>query len=133
MLALAQALWAHRLVRYFVAGSINTGLSQLVYVAGLHAGIEPGIAFAGAFAVGIAIGYLLHSRIVFHAAPRHVHWVSFPAACLARLALSEWLLYALIDRGMTAGWAGLAVNVVMVPVGYALTRLALAPPARPRP
>jgi putative flippase GtrA len=94
--------------------------------------MAPGTAFAGAFAAGIAIGYLLHGRIVFRARPRHAHWITFPAACIARLVLSEWLLHALIDLGMTPGWAGLAVNVAMVPLGYALTRLALAPAARPR-
>jgi putative flippase GtrA len=127
-----QALWTHRLVRYAVAGSANTGISQLFYLAGLRAGLAPGIAFACAFAIGIGIGYLLHSRIVFNAKPRQVHWLSFPAACLTRLAFSEWLLYALIDRGVTAGWAGLVVNIAMVPVGYFLTRLALTATPRSR-
>jgi putative flippase GtrA len=129
VIALPQALWSLRLFRYFVAGSVNTGVSQLVYLVGLHVGMAPGVAFACGFAVGVGLGYVLHSRIVFRAKPRHAHWVSFPAACVARLALSEWLLYALIDRGVTAGWAGLAVTVVMVPVGYALTKLALVPAA----
>jgi putative flippase GtrA len=123
-----QALWTHRLVRYAVAGSVNTGISQLFYLAGLRAGMAPGIAFACAFAIGIGIGYLLHSRFVFNARPRQVHWLSFPAACLLRLVFSEWLLYALIDRGVTAGWAGLVVNIAMVPVGYVLTKLALTTP-----
>lgn len=122
---LAHALWQHRLVRYIVAGSINTGISQLLYLAGLAAGLTPGIAFACAFAAGIAIGYALHSRIVFVVPPRSMHWWSFPAACLARLAISEWLLYVLIDEDLSAGWAGLVVNVVMVPIGYLLTRAAL--------
>jgi putative flippase GtrA len=124
-LGAVQALWTHRLVRYVIAGSVNTGISQLFYLAGLRAGLAPGIAFACAFAVGIAIGYLLHSRIVFNARPRQVHWLSFPAACLTRLVFSEWLLYALIDRGVTAGWAGLVVSIAMVPVGYRLMKLAL--------
>jgi putative flippase GtrA len=126
--SVAQALWTHRLVRYAVAGSVNTGISQLFYLAGLRAGMAPGIAFACAFAIGIGIGYLLHSRFVFNARPRQVHWLSFPAACLLRLVFSEWLLYALIDRGVTAGWAGLVVNIAMVPVGYVLTKLALTTP-----
>jgi putative flippase GtrA len=130
--AAVRALWRHRLVRYVVAGSVNTGISQLCYLALLRTGLTPGVAFACAFAVGIAIGYLLHSRIVFNATPRHVHWLSFPAACVARLVASEWLLYALIDHGVTAGWAGLFANVAMVPVGYLLTKLALRSPARSR-
>ena len=121
----ANALWQHRLVRYIVAGSVNTGISQLLYLAGLALGWTPGIAFASAFAVGIAVGYLLHSRIVFVVEPRRTHWWSFPAACLARLGISEWLLHALIDADMSPGWAGLVVNVVMVPIGYLLTRVAL--------
>ena len=114
----------YRLFRYVVAGSINTGVSQLLYLGALAGGLRPAVAYALAFAVGIAIGYALHGRVVFRAAPRRVHLVTFPAACLARLGLSEWLLHALIDGGMRAGWAGLVVNLVMVPVGYALTRLA---------
>lgn len=119
---------AYRLFRYVVAGTLNTGFSQLLYLAGLGLGLKPGIAYALAFAAGIAVGYVLHGRIVFRASPRRVHLVTFPAACLARLALSEWLLYALIDAGMSAGWSGLVVNVVMVPVGYLLTRLAFTAP-----
>ena len=132
VLGAVQALWKHRLARYVVAGSVNTGISQLFYLAGLHAGLAPGIAFACAFAVGIGIGYLLHSRIVFNAKPRQLHWLSFPAACLLRLVFSEWLLHVLIDRGVTAGWAGLVVNIAMVPVGYVLTKLALTTTPRSR-
>ena len=132
LLRLATALWSRRLVRYLVAGSVNTAISQLLYLAGLRAGLTPGVAFACAFAVGIGLGYVLHSRIVFHAAPRQVHALSFPAACLARLAASEWLLYTLIERGVTPGWAGLLVNIAMVPVGYLLTRLALTTATRSR-
>jgi putative flippase GtrA len=124
---------AYRLARYVVAGTINTALSQLVYLGGLALGLSPGVAYAIAFAAGIAIGYLLHGRVVFRAAPQRVHLVTFPAACLARLALSEVLLHAFIDAGMTAGWAGLVVSVAMVPVGYVLTRLAFTAPWRELP
>lgn len=117
-------LWRHRLLRYVIAGGINTGISQLFYLAGLRSGLTPGIAFACAFAVGIGIGYVLHGRVVFRAEPRRLHWVSFPAACLARFALSEALLHELLTV-VTPGWAGLIVNITMVPVGYLLTRMAL--------
>jgi putative flippase GtrA len=116
----------YRLTRYVIAGTINTALSQLVYLAGLVAGMQPGIAYAVAFGAGIAIGYLLHGRVVFRAAPRRVHMVTFTVACLVRLLMSEVMLYALIDWGMSAGWAGLVVNVAMVPVGYVLTRFAFS-------
>jgi putative flippase GtrA len=131
-LVLGRSLWSHRLVRYLVAGSVNTGVSQLIYLAGLAAGLAPGIAFACAFLVGIGVGYVLHSRIVFRAPAHRLHWVSFPAACLARLAFSEWLLHVLLAT-ITPGWAGLIVNVAMVPVGYLLTRLALLSVGRVQP
>lgn len=114
----------HRVVRYVVAGSVNTGLSQLLYLAGLWAGMRPSWAYACAFVAGIALGYVLHGRYVFAARPSRAHLVSYPVACLARLGASEWLLHALLDAGITPGWAGLVVNVGMVPVGYALTWLA---------
>jgi putative flippase GtrA len=117
-------LTRYRLVRYVIAGSVNTGLSQLLYLAGLWVGLLPSWAYACAFAVGIAIGYVLHGRYVFGARATRTHVISFPAACLVRLGVSEWLLHGLLNAGVTPGWAGLIVNVGMVPVGYALTWLA---------
>jgi putative flippase GtrA len=124
VLDLVRRLTRSRLVRYIIAGSLNTGLSQLVYLAFLALGLAPGWAYAGSFAVGIAIGYVLHGRYVFAARPTRAHVISYPVACLARLGVSEWMLHVLLDAGVSAGWAGLIVNVTMVPVGFVLTWLA---------
>jgi putative flippase GtrA len=111
-------------VRYLIAGSINTAAAQIIYLALLALGLRPMSAYALSFVFGTGLGYVLHGRYVFRVRLARPHMLRYPLANITRLGIGEGLLWTLIEVGVRPGWAGLAVNVVMVPVGYLLTRMA---------
>ena len=112
-------------LRFLVAGLINTGASYVVYLLLLSAlGYEA--AWAGAYAAGILVAYVLNSRFVFGTPMTVRKALRYPLVYLAQYLVSAALLYALVTwLGVDARWAALIVLICSVPASFVLNRLAL--------
>jgi putative flippase GtrA len=115
-------------IAYVILGGVNTLLSMLCYLLLLELGLTAFWAFTVSFSMGIASGYLLHSRYVFNATPHRRHAWTYPTACVARLALGQMMLNLALHMGMSPSMAGLSTNVLLAPVGFLLTRFSLKHP-----
>lgn len=116
---------AGELIRYILAGGLITLAAHLVYLALLAWGIGPHTAWTFSFVFGTLAGYVLHGRYVFRARARRHHWISFPFVYVVRFWVGQGLLASALWFGLSEGWAGFAVNVLMAPVGFVMLRVVL--------
>lgn len=120
-------------LRFLVVGGFNTVVTYAIYCV-LVIWWHPQLAWATVFAIGLVLGFVLHTRVVFAAelAPRKA--AGYLAAQLCSYAFCSAAIYI----GMH--WAGLGPRVAAglaialnVPLSFALSRLALADRAAPQP
>jgi len=115
-----------RVLRFVVAGAVNTGLSWLAYLALLRVtGYR--VAFTISFVLGILLSYALNARFVFR---RPVEWGSFlrfPLVYLVQYLAGLLLVSLLVEWLRIEAWiAPLLVLVVTIPLTYVLTRAVFA-------
>lgn len=115
-----------RVLRYLVAGAVNTALSYAVYLALLPL-LPYGWAYTVAFAAGLLVAYALQSRFVFGAQPSWRTFFAFPAVYVVQYAVGVLVLRGLVETGLVSRELALAaVLVVTVPAGYLLSRALFA-------
>lgn len=114
-----------RVLRFLVAGAVNTGLSLLVYQAALF--IVPHTpAYVLSYIAGILAAYVLYSRHVFDAPLNTARLPAFVLFYLASLAAGALLNAALIEQaGIAARLAIFITIAVMLPVNYLGSRWCL--------
>lgn len=114
-----------RIVRFLIAGLLNTGLSVLVYQAALF--VMPHVpAYVLAYVAGIVAAYLLYSRQVFDAPLTTTRFTKFALFYVASLAAGALLNAALIEgMGVMARLAIFITIAVMLPVNYLGSRWCL--------
>lgn len=96
-----------QLVRYGIAGLGVTALSTMVYsAAAVAAGIAPLLANLCGYAVGLVVGYLVHSRWSFGARPEG----DGEAATIARFVGAT-----LFGFGLNSFWVWLLTGVLHLP------------------
>lgn len=112
-------------VRYVVVGALNTLVAYALFVAAMRV-IPYLVAYSGAYATGIALGYALQSRFVFRVPIRWRTALRFPVAYLVQYAAGAALLWLLVDSlGIARTVAALIVVAAVVPLGFVLNRVAL--------
>ncbi len=115
-----------RLVRYVVAGVVNTAVTYAIYLALLQA-MPYAWAYTVAFAAGIAIAYVLQSRYVFAAAASWRTFLAFPLVYVVQYAVGVVALRMLVESGLASReLAAVAVLAVTVPIGFVLSRALFA-------
>ena len=72
-----------RFLRFLVTGVVNTGFGYGVFLLGLLVGLEPSLALALQFALGIPFNFIVHGQFVFGPAA----WSRIPLYALAYGAL----------------------------------------------
>ncbi len=111
-----------------MAGGINTGLTQLLYMGFLFF-IPYSLSYTISYVAGIYLAYYLNSRWVFH---EPLHWkkaLRFPAVYLVQYVLGMALLRVLIERlGVPEMIAPLGVVVLLLPVTFFISRLIIKQP-----
>lgn len=114
-----------RILRFLVAGAVNTGLSLLVYQAALF--IMPHTpAYVLSYIAGILAAYFLYSRHVFDVPLNAARLPVFVLFYLASLVAGALLNAALIEQaGITARLAIFITIAVMLPVNYLGSRWCL--------
>ncbi len=114
-----------RILRFLVAGAVNTGLSLLVYQAALF--IMPHTpAYVLSYIAGMVAAYWLYSRHVFDAPLNAPRFAAFALFYVASLAIGALLNAALIETiGILARLAIFITIAVMLPVNYLGSRWCL--------
>jgi putative flippase GtrA len=93
-----QRLAAGQLVRFILAGLLNTVVGYLIYATGVVAGLPPSIALVGAFAFALIFNYFTHARMVFRRSGR-VIFIRFVVAYVALYFINLALLHLAIRFG----------------------------------
>ena len=114
-----------RILRFLVAGAVNTGLSLLVYQAALF--IVPHTpAYVLSYIAGILAAYFLYSRHVFDTPLTAARLSVFTLFYLASLVVGALLNAALIEQvGIMTRLAIFITIAVMLPVNYLGSRWCL--------
>ncbi|GMU42448.1 MAG: GtrA family protein [Xanthomonadales bacterium] len=113
-------------LRFLVVGGFNTAVTYAIYCV-LVIWWHPQLAWFAVFVLGLGMGFVLHTRVVFAAelAPRKALGYLFAQLC------SYAFCSAAIHAGMT--WAGLGPRVAAgvaitlnIPFAFVMARLVLA-------
>ncbi len=116
---------SRQILRFVMAGAVNTGLSVLVYQAALFV-MPHGPAYVLAYLAGIAIAYVLYSRQVFDAPLGTRRFAVFAVFYLLSLAVGTALNGALIEVfGIIERLAIFITVALMLPVNYLGSRFCL--------
>ena len=97
MTGLATHQTTEQLVRFLLVGGINTVLTGAIFV-GLSSMIAPTLAYAIAFAIGIAFAAIVTPRAVFRAEASTIQRLRYVAWYLTVFAVGLILVYVLHDR-----------------------------------
>ncbi len=116
---------SRQILRFVIAGAINSGLSVLVYQAALFV-MPYGPAYVLAYLAGIAIAYVLYSRQVFDAPLGTKRFATFALFYMASLAVGTVLNGVLIEMlGVVERLAIFITIALMLPVNYLGSRFCL--------
>lgn len=120
-----------RMLRFVLAGLVNTGFGYALYALLVAAGLHPQAALAIQFGVGVIWNYTTHGRYVFGVwgdgrLPRYA--LSYAVIYL----FNAVLLHGLIGAGLGAYAAQAVALAPTVALSYVLVSLALGVPLRNR-
>jgi putative flippase GtrA len=138
------AVWLqrHEFLRFLVTGTINTGMSWVVYLIVRHAlealHVQPvaltanfsistdKLAFTVAYIFGVLFTYYMNSRWVFRVPMSWRSFLQFPSVYVVQYSLGIVLMHLLVDRlAFPVDFAPLAVIVLTMPVTFVLSRFVL--------
>jgi len=108
--------------RYLVAGAVNTAVTYALLVVAMR-WIGYLAAYTVIYALGIAFGYWLQSRFVFHVPLAWRAALRYPLVYLVQYAFGFVLLALLVDTvHVDKDLAALVVVIANVPLGFLLSR-----------
>jgi putative flippase GtrA len=121
---------AETIVRYGLAGALNTGATYVLFYALLQ--IAPyASAYTVAFIAGIGLSYALNARFVFAAPIRLASALAWPLVYLVQYVVGLAVLALLVERfGVVPATAAIIAIVVTIPLTFVLSRRVLAAPRR---
>lgn len=109
-------------LRFIAVGALNTALTYGVYVALVHF-IHYQLAYASAYAAGVVLQFLLHSRFVFRVPLRWKNMLGYPPIHVLLYGFGAAMLHALVEWvGIGTPVAPLLAIAISVPLSFALTR-----------
>ena len=105
-----------------MGGVINTAFTYGLYL-GLQVIMPYQVAYAFAFAVGIAFSYFFNAIIVFKSRISIKSFFAFPLVYVLQYLLSAVLLSVFVERlGIPQSIAPAAVIVLTIPITFGMTR-----------
>jgi len=111
--------------RYLIAGAVNTAVTYALLVVAMR-WIGYLAAYTVIYALGIAFGYWLQSRFVFHVPLAWRAALRYPLVYLVQYAFGFVLLALLVDTvHVDKDLAALVVVIANVPLGFLLSRRVL--------
>jgi len=115
-------LFGRPFFRYLLAGALNSGITYLLYLAGLRV-LPYRWAYTLAYVAGIGIAFVLSSWFVFRVPLRWHRFLQYPVVYVVQYALGYAVLYAAVELVGMEPWLGpVAVVAITVPVSFVLSR-----------
>lgn len=112
--------------RFLVIGGFNFGVTYGLYCL-LVFWWHPQLAWLTVFCIGLAMGFYLHTRVVFHGQLGHRKAIGYALMQLGLYALSSAVIHLAISRfGLGPRLAGAIAIVVNVPISFLLSRRILS-------
>lgn len=112
-------------MRFLVAGAINTLVGYLLYVLALQL-LPYRLAYTVAYALGVVVAYTLNTYFVFHT---RWHWrslMAFPLVYLLQYAVGLVALAVLVERlAVPAMVAPLLVVIITIPLTFVASRFVI--------
>ncbi|MCB1613574.1 MAG: GtrA family protein [Xanthomonadales bacterium] len=115
-------------MRFLVIGAFNTSITYGLYCL-LVFWWHPQLAFLTVFCIGLAMGYFLHTRVVFQGRLGRRKAVGYIVVQLAMYALSSAVIhFSMNGLGVGPRTAGAIAIVINVPISFLLSRRILSDP-----
>ena len=115
----------HEFARFVVAGAVNTITSYAIYLTLLQ-WMPYLAAYTIAYAVGIAISYLLLTRFVFGTPRRLATAMRFPLVYVAQYLTGSAIILLLVEAwGIRSSIAAIVAIAGSIPVSFLLSRVVL--------
>jgi putative flippase GtrA len=113
---------AGEFVRFAIVGGINTVVAYAVYLLLLQ-WIRYEVAYAIAYAAGIATAYVLSAQFVFRQPLRRRSAIRFPAVYVAQFLISFTVLKLAVDLVGMPRWMAMAAAIAMtMPATFVISR-----------
>lgn len=110
------------LLRFVVAGALNTGASYLLYLL-LRQALPYQVAYAVAYVAGVVFSYWLNAKFVFNVPLSWRGLLAYPLVYLVQYAASAILLGVLVERVELSDVAApLIVSAIMIPLTFLMSR-----------
>ena len=112
----------HEVSRFLVMGTVNTGLTQLLYMAVLLI-VPYEVAYTVSYLAGIPLAYWLNSRFVFRGEMTWRKFLQFPSVYVVQYLLGMALMYVVVEIVSVPEWiAPIPVLIATLPVTFLMTR-----------
>ena len=112
----------HEVSRFLVMGTVNTGLTQLLYMAALLV-VPYEVAYTISYLGGIPLAYWLNARFVFHGEMTWRKFLQFPSVYVVQYLLGMALMYVVVEIVSVPEWiAPVPVLILTLPVTFLMTR-----------
>lgn len=129
-MSLVAQLWRRELVRFLVAGGMNTLMTLVVYWLLLPIVKYP-VAFTLSFMTGIFTGFALNTFVVFRATWSWKKFFAFPSIPILNYVAGLGLVWSMVTfAGIDQRIAPVISTVVTLPATFLLTRWLISHSAR---
>jgi len=109
-------------LRFLLAGAFNTAATYVLYLLALQV-VPYRVAYTGAYAVGIVLGYAINTVFVFRAPWRWKRMLAYPLVYVLQYGVGMVCLTLLVERRwVSAEIAPLVVVVITLPLTFLASR-----------
>jgi len=116
-------LYQNPKIRFLLAGGINSGASYGLYWI-LLKWLDYRLAYGVAYIFGIALAYVLNSRMVFSQRMSVRSMMTYPVVYLVCYLLGTGILMILVQgMNMKQEWAAMIAMILVIPVSFLINRV----------
>ncbi len=109
-------------LRFLLAGAFNTAATYGIYLLALQM-VPYRVAYTGAYAIGIVLGYAVNTVFVFRAPWRWKRMLAYPLVYVLQYGVGLLCLTLLVERGWVSDKiAPLLVVVITLPLTFLASR-----------
>jgi putative flippase GtrA len=123
-----RTLLEREIVLFLIMGTVNTVLTQLLYMALLLV-TSYGISYSLSYVVGVPLAYVLNSKFVFKARMSWKKMLQYPSVYLVQYALGMALMVVVVEWIGIPEWiAPVPILALVIPVTFLMTRFIIKAP-----
>ncbi len=116
-------LLSHRIITYLIIGGANTLINLLIFYIFLQLGVNYLIANVFCFIIGVLLGYILNTLIVFKNKLHFAALLKYSTVYLSSMLINIVLLFGLVHYGeLNKMLAQIVTTAVVTVVNYLLIK-----------